>query len=167
MTAQQILDRLFRVMDAKGLAPHKVEKMCGVKAGTLYHWKEQYRRPRLDTLILAAQAVGLDVVIQKANLHSVVGDTDEARLLTAEEALTWYGHGWEEVWFEEDEETLDCRMLFECVFIDGRILCVDGDIGEINPGTYNRPYHSRLWAGDMPPTDGQREAAKWEVEKDG
>lgn len=89
---------------------------------------------------------------------------EEARLLTLEQARTAVGHGWEEVWFEEDEEMEmeERKMLFESVFINGHIQSADGDISEVEPETYNKPYHSRLWMGDTPPTEEQRTAAAWD-----
>lgn len=87
-----------------------------------------------------------------------------ARLLTYEEAMSAVGHGWEEVWFAADpqEGEAEYKECFECVFIYGHIMCADGDSGEVNEETYNRPYHSRLWLGEDRPTDAQRQSAEWE-----
>ena len=85
----------------------------------------------------------------------------EPRVLTLEEAQTAVGHGWEECWMEADEEMPESIELYECVFIRGNFICADGDIGQINPDTYGKPYHSRLWMGDIPPTDEQRKGEKW------
>ena len=86
-----------------------------------------------------------------------------ARLLTLEEAQTLTGHGWEEVWLlgDEEEGLPDSKILCECVFIAGHIRCADGDVGEIVPAWYNLREHSRLWMGDIPPTDEQRKAEAW------
>ena len=86
------------------------------------------------------------------------------RLLTYEEAMNAVGHGWEEVWFkaDPDEGEAEYKGCFECVFIYGHIRSADGDVGEVNEETYNRPYHSRLWLGDERPTDEQRQSAEWE-----
>ena len=83
------------------------------------------------------------------------------RLLTAEEACSTWGHGYEEIWFHADEEMPECKLLFEIVFINGVFACADGDHGTIDPGTYNTPYNSRVWLGDAPPTDEQRERTPW------
>ena len=85
-----------------------------------------------------------------------------ARLLTLEEAQTATGHGWEEIWLYETDENPETIDLFECVFIHGHIRIDDGDISEVRPDRYGKKYHSRLWMGDIPPTDEQRKAAKWE-----
>lgn len=84
-----------------------------------------------------------------------------ARLLTAEEACSSWGHGYEEIWFHADEEMQECKLLFEIVFINGEFVCADGDHGTIDPDTYNTPYNSRVWLGDAPPTDEQREKTPW------
>lgn len=86
------------------------------------------------------------------------------RLLTLEEAQYVTGVGWEEIWFDADEEegTPECKECFPCVFINGHYVCYDGDIGEVSPDTYNKPRHSRLWMGWAEPTEEQREAAKWD-----
>lgn len=83
------------------------------------------------------------------------------RLLTAEEACSTWGHGYEEIWFHADEEMPECKLLFEIVFINGEFVCADGDHGTIDPDTYNTPYNSRVWLGDAPPTDEQREKTPW------
>lgn len=91
-------------------------------------------------------------------------DTMTTRLLTLEEALRVKGIGWEEIWFDADEEegTPEYRECFPCVFINGHYVCADGDIGEVSPGTYNKPHHSRLWMGREKPSDEAREAEKWD-----
>ena len=94
--------------------------------------------------------------------RSLSDQESRARLLTVEEAMNGHGHGWEEVWFEEDEDMPEKRELFECVYINGRILCADGDIGGIDPETYNRPYHSRLWVGETKPGAEVTEEEPWE-----
>ena len=83
------------------------------------------------------------------------------RLLTAEEACSTWGHGYEEIWFHADEGMPECKLLFEIVFINGEFVCADGDHGTIDPDTYNTPYNSRVWLGDAPPTDEQREKTPW------
>lgn len=90
-------------------------------------------------------------------------DTMPPRLLTLEEAQFATGVGWEEIWFDADEEegTPEYKECFPCVFINGHYVCADGDIGEVNPGTYNKPHHSRLWMGREKPSDEAREAEKW------
>lgn len=85
----------------------------------------------------------------------------KTRLLTLEEARTATGHGWEEIWFSGDAEMEECQMIFECVFIGGHIRGADGDVGEVEEDTYNKPYHSRLWMGEEAPTAEQRKAEKW------
>ena len=85
-----------------------------------------------------------------------------ARLLTLEEAQTLTGAGWEEIWFRETDEEQEAKLLFTCVFINGYLRHWDGDSAEIIPAEYNQPYHSRLWMGDIPPTDEQREAEPWQ-----
>lgn len=85
-----------------------------------------------------------------------------ARLLTLEEARIAKGIGWEEVWLEADEEMPESIELFECAFIGGHIICADGDIGQVLTDTYGKPYNSRLWAGNFPPTDEQRKAEPWD-----
>lgn len=86
------------------------------------------------------------------------------RLLTLEEALFATGVGWEEIWFDADEEegTPEYRECFPCVFIHGHYVCADGDIGEVSPDTYNKPHHSRLWMGREKPSDEAREAEEWD-----
>lgn len=86
------------------------------------------------------------------------------RLLTLEEASYATGVGWEEIWFDADEEegTPEYKECFPCVFINGHYVCADGDIGEVSPATYNRPHHSRLWMGGAKPGDEAREAKKWD-----
>ena len=88
------------------------------------------------------------------------------KLLTLEEASYATGVGWEEIWFDADEEegTPEYRECFPCVFINGHYVCEDGDIGEVSPDTYNKPHHSRLWIGWEKPSDEAREAAKWDAE---
>ena len=84
--------------------------------------------------------------------------------LTLEEAQFATGVGWEEIWFDADEEegTPEYRECFPCVFINGHYVCEDGDIGEVSPDTYNKPHHSRLWMGREKPSDEAREAEKWD-----
>lgn len=89
-------------------------------------------------------------------------EENKARLLTLEEAQTATGHGWEEIWFSGDAEMEECQMIFECVFIGGHIRGADGDVGEVEEDTYNKPYHSRLWMGEEAPTAEQRKAVKWD-----
>ena len=88
---------------------------------------------------------------------------NETRLLTLEEAQRIKGIGWEEVWFQADEDEGEPEgvELFECVFINGHIRGADGDVGEVDADTYNQPYHSRLWLGADKPTMEQRVEAKW------
>lgn len=85
-----------------------------------------------------------------------------ARLLTLDEAQTATGHGWEESWIYETDENPETIDLFECVFIHSHIRLDDGDISEVRPDRYGKKYHSRLWMGDIPPTDEQRKAAPWQ-----
>jgi len=91
-------------------------------------------------------------------------DTMTTSLLTLEEAQFATGVGWEEIWFDADEEegTAEYRECFPCVFINGHYVCEDGDIGEVSPDTYNKPHHSRLWMGRAKPSDEAREAEKWD-----
>lgn len=91
-------------------------------------------------------------------------DTMTTRLLTLEEALRVKGIGWEEIWFDADEEegTPEYRECFPCVFINGHYVCADGDIGEVSSYSYNKPHHSRLWMGREKPSDEAREAEKWD-----
>lgn len=91
-------------------------------------------------------------------------NSEKTRLMPLEEALTMKGYGWEEVWFEPDieEGEPEKKELFEVAFIRGHYVAAYGDIGEVRPDTYNRPYHSRLWIGEDRPTCEQREAAAWE-----
>ena len=86
------------------------------------------------------------------------------RLLTLEEALSVKGCGWEEIWFDADEEegTAEYKECFECVFIGGHGADRDGAVIEINPEKYNKAHHHRLWLGEEKPTDAQREAEKWD-----
>lgn len=93
-------------------------------------------------------------------------DTMPPRLLTLEEAQFATGVGWEEIWFDADEEegTPEYKECFPCVFINGHYVCEDGDNGEVSPDTYNKPHHSRLWMGWARPGDEAREAAKWGAE---
>ena len=97
-------------------------------------------------------------------LRSRSAPVEMTRLLTLEEAQFATGVGWEEIWFDADEEegTPEYRECFPCVFIHGHYVCYDGDIGEVSPDTYNKPHHSRLWMGWAEPTEEQREAEKWD-----
>lgn len=91
-------------------------------------------------------------------------DDQKPRLLTLQQAKIYSGIGFEEVWFDADEEegTGEYKRLFSCAFINGHILCADGDIGQVDEETYNRPRNSRLWMGAILPTEAEREAAPWD-----
>ena len=97
-------------------------------------------------------------------LRSRSAPVEMTRLLTLEEAQFATGVGWEEIWFDADEEegTPEYKECFPCVFINGHYVCYDGDIGEVSSDTYNKPHHSRLWMGWAKPGDEAREAEKWD-----
>ena len=85
----------------------------------------------------------------------------KAELLTLDEALRSVFTGWLEVWPTDGESYLVVAKL--CF---GGIVSVTGlrlDLERV-PGLYNRKPGVRIWAGP-PPTDAERAAAPWEVQK--
>lgn len=89
-----------------------------------------------------------------------------ARLLARKELLTGYGHGWEESWQIGDDEDPEYKELEEVVWIDGKGTLESGSnfnaMSDYWIEHYNQLYGVRVWAGDQPPTDEQREAAAWD-----
>lgn len=92
-------------------------------------------------------------------------------LAPREELLQGYGHGWEERWYVGDEEEPDpstsLRMtdLYECVWLDGQMIVKDGGGADADSewwtAHYGKQYGVRVWRGDDPPTDEQREETPW------
>ena len=76
-----------------------------------------------------------------------------------------WGHGWEEIWYEAEEDEPEGIVLSECVWIDGYIVLIDGCNGdawsEWWEERYGRRYGVRVWAGDEPPTEEQRKETPW------
>ncbi len=89
----------------------------------------------------------------------------QARLMAREELLEGWGHGWEETWFIGDDEDPERIILKECVWIDSIILVQDFGIGKPDSDWwvehYGRKHGSRVWKGENPPTEEQRENTPW------
>lgn len=127
-------------------------------------WGEVEAPLHLPALQAALDVLNAEETDLSTPLRSRSAPVEMTRLLTLEEAQFTTGVGWEEIWFDADEEegTPEYRECFPCVFINGHYVCEDGDIGEVSPDTYNKPHHSRLWMGREKPSDEAREAEEWD-----
>ena len=90
----------------------------------------------------------------------------EPRLLTAGEfAGTEAGHGWIEEWVHGEEGAPDYFELLPFAWAGGNTVCADGtSTVDVLLDFYNQRYGLRVWMGDQPPTEAQREATPWTTE---
>lgn len=88
-----------------------------------------------------------------------------AHIIPRELLLHTWGHGWEERHYRGDDEDPEGFDLIECVWINGHILTEDGCSAEADSDywkeNYGKRYGVRLWAGNVEPTDKQREEKPW------
>ncbi|MBR4334406.1 MAG: hypothetical protein IKP72_17165 [Clostridia bacterium] len=77
---------------------------------------------------------------------------------------TWW-HGWEERHYRGDDEDPEGFDLIECVWINGHIMTEDGCTAEADSDYwkehYGKRYGVRMWAGNVEPTQEQREETPW------
>ena len=89
----------------------------------------------------------------------------ETRVIPREALLEGWGHGWEESHNIGDDEDPESFSLAACVWIDGHIMDEDGSDANASSDywaeMYGKRYGVRIWAGDDPPTEEQREAVPW------
>ena len=145
----------------KGLLWKDLSEKSGVNKGTMINWDTQ-KGIRLDTILTVLDALDMELVARPTD--------SQAELVPREALLTGYGHGWEERWYIGDDEEPDpstsLRMtdLFECVWINGAI-CMEGGNADADSDywqeKYGKQYGIRVWRGENPPTDEQREGAPW------
>ena len=92
-------------------------------------------------------------------------EASETRLIPRETILRTWGHGWIEDWHIGDEENPEEKELLECAWVKGEIVTADGRKrsaeSEYWTQKYNRPYGVRMWEGDEPPTEEQRQEEAW------
>lgn len=71
------------------------------------------------------------------------------------------GHGWLEWWYVGDDEDMECKVLTECMWINGGVFTVDHvAIGaEYLKRWYNRKGGMRVWA--IKPTEQEQGAVQW------
>ena len=86
-------------------------------------------------------------------------------VLSHEDLLSGHGHGWVESWHIGDDEDPEYKDLEEGVWIDGNGMVESGSNFNARSDYwtehYNKRYGIRVWAGDQPPTEEQREAEPW------
>lgn len=89
-----------------------------------------------------------------------------AHVVDRDTLLASIGEGWEESWFKANDESPETKVLTPCVWISGHIMTRDGCHADAHSDywaeRYNRKFGMRIWGGDLPPTEKQREAVKWE-----
>jgi hypothetical protein len=88
-----------------------------------------------------------------------------AEIIPRELLLHTFGHGWEECWFIGDDEDPERITLEECVWIGGHIMLDSGSTGDAESDWwrehYGREYGVRIWLGQEPPTEEQRNETPW------
>lgn len=91
----------------------------------------------------------------------------ESRLLTAEEVAAMpFGHGWLEDWCvleNDDGSETDGIDVQRVGWADGTMAFKDSysNLNKLLLLSYNQPRGFRIWIGENPPTDEQREATPW------
>lgn len=92
-------------------------------------------------------------------------DAMPAHIVPRELLMHTWGHGWEERHYRGDDEDPEGFDLIECVWINGHILTEDGCSAEAGSDYwkehYGKRYGVRMWAGNVEPTDKQREETPW------
>lgn len=127
-------------------------------------WKDRWI---LDPVAYALRKIAKEADTDCQTAPMARGDMPakgKASPLPFEEEKRASGSGWMEAWFEAEliEGEPECKALVECAFTHGHCVDVDGCTWEINEhADYNVRYGFRLWAGDEPPTEDEREAADW------
>ena len=99
------------------------------------------------------------------NMPEDIPGTMPAHIVPRELLMHTWGHGWEERHYRGDDEDPEGFDLIECVWLTGHILTEDGCTAEADSDYwaehYGKRYGVRLWAGDVEPTQEQREAVMW------
>ena len=111
----------------------------------------------------------LEVIVELEKAASAMpegeGDVMPAHIVPRELLMHTWGHGWEERHYRGDDEDPEGFDLIECVWINGHILTEDGCSAEADSDYwkehYGKRYGVRLWAGNVEPTQEQREAVIW------
>ena len=87
----------------------------------------------------------------------------EARLMSLEELRRSHGHGFEEVSFSSDVQNPEEVVIWECVWLNGRIMMENDSTASAWAGPYAENYGKwggcRVWSGL--PTEQQRMEAPW------
>lgn len=67
MTVEEIVDVVKGEMAKQGVSHGEMARRSGLTRQTVRHWKDGKRDtvPRLDALIMVAEALGMEIVIQK------------------------------------------------------------------------------------------------------
>ena len=99
------------------------------------------------------------------NMPEDIPGTMSSHIVPRELLMHTWGHGWEERHYRGDDEDPEGFDLIECVWLTGHILTEDGCSAEADSDYwaehYGKRYGVRLWAGDVEPTQEQREAVMW------
>lgn len=102
-------------------------------------------------------------IAEMKHIFEVMRRPSPARLLTVDEAETYVGAAWLEVWYEVEEADPEYKEIMPVGVCMGNMADAAGDYtaAAYLTAKYNKPYGMRLWVNAQP-SDEKKGATPWD-----